>query len=104
MEGVQSGMTIKKQGTDELLGLNKFAMDEEHAHIVLEKELCADCRDKPCLVICPAKLYKQNENGEITFDYAGCMECGTCRIMCKNKGIKQWKYPDGTLGVSFRFG
>jgi ferredoxin like protein len=41
---------------------------------------------------------------EINFDYAGCLECGTCRVMCKNKGITQWKYPRGTFGVSFRHG
>ncbi|MBP2631800.1 MAG: fixX [Firmicutes bacterium] len=97
-------MTVKRQGADELLGLNKFVIDEENAHIVIEKDICAKCQNKECLVVCPASLYNLNENGEITFDYAGCLECGTCRIICKDKGIKQWKYPEGTLGVSFRCG
>jgi ferredoxin like protein len=97
-------MTVRRQGTDELLGLNKFVVDEENAHIILEKSICAKCQNKACLVVCPASLYNLNENGEITFDYAGCLECGTCRIMCKDKGIKEWKYPEGSLGVSFRCG
>ncbi|SDF24120.1 ferredoxin family protein [Sporomusa acidovorans] len=97
-------MTVKRQGVDELLGLDKFTIDEENAHIRLNKEICANCKDKPCLVVCPAKLYKLNDNGEVSFDYAGCLECGTCRIMCKDKGIVLWKYPAGTLGVAFRCG
>ena len=97
-------MTVKKQNTDELLGLDKFAVDEGNAHIVLDKSICAGCMEKPCLVVCPAKLYKLNEQGEISFDYAGCLECGTCRIVCTHKGVQQWKYPDGTFGIAFRFG
>ncbi|WP_110954152.1 ferredoxin family protein [Anaerosinus massiliensis] len=97
-------MTIKRQNTDELLGLNKFEVDEENTHIQLDKNLCAKCQAKACILVCPASLYRLNEKGEITFDYAGCLECGTCRIMCKDKGIKQWKYPAGTFGVSFRCG
>lgn len=34
-------MTIKKLSPEELLGLNKFAVDEEEPHIVLDKtNLC----------------------------------------------------------------
>lgn len=97
-------MTIKKQNTDELLGLDKFAVNEENPHIVLDKNICGECKERGCLVVCPAKLYKENEQGEVIFDYAGCLECGTCRIICRNKGIKKWKYPDGSFGISFRFG
>lgn len=97
-------MTVKRQGTDELLGLNKFEVDEENTHIILEKNVCAKCQTKVCLVVCPASLYSLNEKGEVSFEYAGCLECGTCRIMCKDKGIKEWRYPKGTLGVFFRRG
>lgn len=96
-------MTIKKQSPEELLGLNKFAVDEEEPHIILDKTICAKCVEKPCLVVCPAALYTLKDN-EINFDYAGCLECGTCRVMCRNKGIIHWKYPRGTFGVSFRYG
>ncbi len=30
---------------------------------------------------CPAGLYKKQEDGSVRFDYAGCLECGTCRIL-----------------------
>jgi ferredoxin like protein len=97
-------MTVEKESIEELLGLDKFAVDEDNAHIELDKSICQECKEKPCLVVCPAKLYRLNDTGKITFDYAGCLECGTCRVVCKRKGIKKWQYPIGTLGVSFRHG
>ena len=98
-------MSIKKMSAEELLGINKFAVDEEHAHIIIEPEACKKCQDKPCLYFCPACLYTLKD-GEIKFDYAGCLECGTCRIVCakSGKGIKTWEYPRGTFGVEFRYG
>ncbi len=67
----------------------------------MDKAICARCKGKTCLVVCPAVLYKLDKNGEIIFDYAGCLECGTCRVMCKNKGIIKWEYPRGTFGGQF---
>ena len=96
-------MTVKKLSPEELLGINKFVVDEEEPHIVLDKAICANCKEKPCLYVCPAVLYTLKD-GEINFDYAGCLECGTCRVVCKNKGITRWTYPRGTMGVSFRYG
>ncbi len=96
-------MTVKKLSPEALLGINKFAVDEDEPHIVLDKSICAKCKEKPCLIVCPAVLYTLKD-GEISFDYAGCLECGTCRVVCKNKGIVRWSYPRGTFGVVFRYG
>jgi len=96
-------MTVKKQGVEELLGLDKFEVDEDNAHVLLDKTRCADCQDKPCLVVCPAVLYTLKD-GELNFDYAGCLECGTCRLVCSNKGITKWEYPRSTFGIIFRYG
>jgi Ferredoxin-like protein len=97
-------MSIESLDAAELLSRNKFMVDEEEAHIILDKKICAQCQAKPCLVVCPAMLYKLDKNGDMSFDYVGCLECGTCRIMCRNKGIVKWEYPRGTFGVSFRYG
>ena len=98
-------MSIQQIEAAELLSLNRFNVDEEEPHIVLDKEICKTrCSEKACLMVCPAVLYKLDKNGEITFDYAGCLECGTCRVVCKAKGIKKWEYPRGTFGVSYRHG
>ena len=43
--------------------------------------------------------------GEISFDYAGCLECGTCRVVCpRSAEALKWSYPRGGFGVQFRFG
>ncbi|MDR3565125.1 MAG: 4Fe-4S dicluster domain-containing protein [Negativicutes bacterium] len=96
-------MTLKKQSPEDLLGLNKFTVDEGNPHIVLDKEICAGCTERPCLVVCPAVLYTLKDNA-IQFDYAGCLECGTCRLVCERKAITTWKYPRGTFGITFRNG
>ncbi|HWR05741.1 ferredoxin family protein [Sporomusa sp.] len=97
-------MSIKKITAPELLSLNKFIVDEDEPHIEIDKEICGKCVEKPCLYACPAALYTLEKSGAMSFDYAGCLECGTCRVVCKNKGIVKWVYPRGTFGVAFRFG
>ncbi len=97
-------MSIEIKEAPELLSLNRFTVDEDSPHIVIDKEICRTCREKACLAVCPAVLYKLDQAGDISFDYAGCLECGTCRVMCKNKGIVKWEYPQGTFGVQFRYG
>ncbi|MDD9148187.1 ferredoxin family protein [Sporolactobacillus sp. CQH2019] len=100
-------MSIKRQKVEELLGYDKFNVDEQNPHIVLDPEICAKCKTEPCLMVCPAGLYRKKEDNKIVFDYAGCLECGTCRVVCRdygNKGIVKWVYPNGTFGVHFRYG
>ena len=72
---------------DVKLGVNKFNVDEE----LLVKA-------------CPAGLYKKQDDGSVRFDYAGCLECGTCRILGLGSALEQWEYPRGTFGVEFRYG
>jgi len=94
---------MKRMSIEQLLGINKFAVDDAEAHIVLKKDICATCADKPCTFSCPAVLYKIID-GEISFDYAGCLECGTCRTVCPKEGAISWKYPRGGFGINFRYG
>lgn len=88
---------------DGLIALNKYKVDEDHAHIEL-----VDTPDieefKKLVRLCPAALYKIDENGNPSFDYAGCLECGTCRIACEDSIIKRWENPHPTMGVEYRYG
>lgn len=93
---------MKKQSIEERLGTNKFSVDEGMAHIVLDKSICAQCANKPCVKACPAGLYVPQGDG-VSFDFAGCLECGTCRVVCVLKGLR-WEYPRGTFGIEFRYG
>ncbi|MFH1091277.1 MAG: ferredoxin family protein [Pseudomonadota bacterium] len=94
---------MKKMSIEEKLALDKFVVDDDHPHIIVKAELCAACDFKPCTVACPASLYKLDDKGQIQFDFAGCLECGTCRIICP-QGAIEWNYPRPTYGVFFRYG
>lgn len=95
---------MSQVNVDQKLGINKFYVDEGNAHIVL-KQNNMDMKEYQKLVIaCPAGLYKVSDNGEALFDYAGCLECGTCRVLCGKTIIEKWEYPVGTMGVEFRWG
>ena len=89
---------------EEKLGVNKFHVDEQNAHITVQ-ELPQSAADIDKLLKgCPAGLYKLDEDGTMRFDYAGCLECGTCRILATDAIIKSWNHPQGTFGVEFRYG
>lgn len=88
---------------DVKLGVNKFHVDEENPHIVVKNN--PDMKEFDKLVIaCPAGLYKKLDDGSIRFDYAGCLECGTCRILCGKTILEKWEFPRGGFGVEYRHG
>lgn len=100
-------MKMERYSPEQLLGLDKFNVDEQEPHIVLDKALCSTCQNKPCLVTCSAVCYKLNQKDEIQFDHAGCLECGTCRVVCRhlgNRGVVKWEYPRATFGIKYRYG
>lgn len=87
---------------DAKLALNRYEVDEDYAHIVVKEDADDAVFDFLCTV-CPAGLYKRGENGEKLFDYAGCLECGTCRIVGADKALERWTYPHSGQGVQFRY-
>ncbi|MGU5528698.1 ferredoxin-like protein FixX [Aeromonas hydrophila] len=88
---------------DVKLGINKFNVDEEHPHIVVASKPNMKVL-KTLTLACPAGLYKMQEDGSIRFDYAGCLECGTCRILGLERALDRWEYPRGTFGIEYRYG
>ena len=93
---------MEKLSVEKRLALVKFDIHEK-PHITVDKEKCRICEEKYCVKACPAGLYEIDENGEILFNYEGCLECGTCRLICPNNAI-HWEYPEGGYGVFFQFG
>ncbi|ETS99509.1 ferredoxin-like protein FixX [Providencia sp. PROV188] len=88
---------------DVKLGINKFNVDEEIPHIVIKEQ--PDMAVLETLTkACPAGLYKKQDDGSVRFDYAGCLECGTCRILGLGSALEKWEYPRGTFGIEFRYG
>lgn len=89
---------------EEKLALDAFKADAE-SHITIRHEVCrAKCTTRYCLFVCPAHLYTYNEEtNEIVIEFAGCLECGTCKIACL-EGAITWVYPRGDFGVQYRYG
>lgn len=92
---------------DALLAANNYTVDEENAHIELSSDNLAELPAEEfgkLVRVCPAGLYRESEQGERSFDYAGCLECGTCRIACEGTIITKWENPAPMMGVRYRFG
>ncbi len=87
--------------TAELLALDRFDVDESYAHIAIDARTCSTCPHHACVWACPASLFSRDEDGETHFDHAGCLECGTCAVVCTPGGIVRWTYPSTAHGVSY---
>jgi len=86
---------------DDLFDFTSFSIDRE-PHIVLDPTACAKCTHRGCTTTCPARCYTWSEDDQkITFVYDGCLECGTCYIVCDGH-FDRWRYPRGGFGVSYR--
>jgi len=86
---------------EDRLAVNKYDIDRE-VHITIEAEACGKCDSKPCLYCCPAVCYTLVDN-KLNFSYEGCLECGSCRVVCP-KGTVHWTLPRAGFGVSFEYG
>ena len=96
-------MSIATVNTDKFLGLNKYNVDEGNPHIVLVDNPDGAEFDK-LIKVCPASLYKRRDNGVTSFDFSGCLECGTCRVACGETILEKWEYPSSSMGVEYRYG
>lgn len=92
---------FKKISITDRLALNIFNIDKE-PHIKIRKDCKKDCDTRACVIVCPADCFKEVE-GSVVFSYEGCLECGTCRIVCGEEAL-DWDYPRSGFGVQYRRG
>ena len=86
------------------LGLDVFQVDGEQPHIRIDQAICQTrCSIRYCLHVCPAHLYTLNDASQVSVNYEGCLECGTCWIACQYEALT-WHYPRAGYGVLYRFG
>lgn len=71
------------------------------SHIKVDQEVCRGCVEKICVFACPAGCY-QVVVGVLKFSHDGCLECGTCQVVCARGAVK-WGYPQGGFGINYRF-
>ena len=91
---------------EEKLFQNRYRVDAGRPHIAIRDAVVCQhrCTGKPCTVCCPAACYTHGGDGRVTLITDGCLECGTCRIICNEHGNVDWQYPRGGYGVLFKFG
>jgi ferredoxin like protein len=91
---------------EEKLFQNRYRVDVGRPHIkIKDPAVCTnDCQPKSCTYVCPASCYKVEGNGGVTLITDGCLECGSCRIICNQFFNVDWEYPRGGHGILFKFG
>lgn len=94
----------KQLSVDEQVSLVDIEVDEE-PFITVDTEICRSCEAKPCLYVCPAQVYRL-EDEELTYNTEGCIELGACGVVCHNigEGAISWSYPRGGKGVKYEQG
>jgi ferredoxin like protein len=89
---------------EDKLYTNRYAVDAGRPHITVKPH------DKPSKALlsltttCPAGCYSLNDSGRVEIAVDGCLECGTCRVVCAATKDIEWNYPRGGFGVLFKFG
>ncbi len=89
---------------EEKLYQNRYLVDEGRPHIRVVPHTQPSERLAALVKICPAGCYSRSEAGPVEVAPDGCLECGTCRILCAGTGEIEWNYPRGGYGILFKFG
>lgn len=93
---------------EEKLYLAKYRLDERPHLVIFDQAVCKKCEEingspQPCMILCPANVYKWEDDKKNIVSYDNCVECGACRIICPYTNI-EWKYPRWGRGLSLRYG
>ena len=93
---------------EEKLYLAKYKLDERPHLVIMDENVCQKCAKingspQPCMILCPANVYKWEGDKMNVVSYDNCVECGACRIICPYTNI-EWKYPRWGRGLSLRYG
>jgi ferredoxin like protein len=91
---------------EEKLFQNRYKVDSGRSHVTIkDQKICSDeCKTQQCTVCCPAGCYTREGGGQIQLTTDGCLECGTCRVICDDHRNIDWEYPRGGYGILFKFG
>jgi len=92
---------VSRMSIEDKLAVNKFVVDPE-VHITINEDICRDCEDNPCLFTCPSGCYTLKQD-HINFSHEGCLECGSCRVVCA-RGSVSWTLPRSGFGISYEYG
>ena len=83
---------------------NRYLVDTGRPHIKVRPHAKPSAALLSLTTACPAGCYSLDDQGRVEVVPDGCMECGTCRVLCGESGDIEWNYPRGGFGVLFKFG
>jgi len=86
---------------EDKLAFNKYDIDRD-CHVRINEETCRSCADRRCLYCCPAGCFNIVDSN-LMFSFEGCLECGSCRIVCE-KGAVDWTLPRPGFGICYQYG
>ena len=91
---------------EEKLFQNRYKVDHGRPHIQIKNpDICRnECASQACTFVCPAACYKAEGNRSVMLITDGCLECGSCRVICTEFTNVAWEYPRGGHGILFKFG
>jgi ferredoxin like protein len=89
---------------EEKLYQNRYVVDAGKPHIKVKEHEVPSEALKSLVTTCPANCYSETEQGKVEIVPDGCMECGTCRVVCTDTDEIEWDYPRGGYGVLYKFG
>ncbi|GGI33633.1 MULTISPECIES: ferredoxin family protein [Bradyrhizobium] len=96
--------TDRSARVEDRLFYNRYLLDPGHPHIKVRPHTMPSSELVSMLTTCPAHCYVANDKHQIEVAVDGCIECGTCRVICEERGDIEWSYPRGGYGVLFKFG
>ena len=97
-------MTTEASKVEQKLFQNRYLVDTGRPHIKVAPHTKPSKRLLSLVRVCPASCYALNEEGQVEITVDGCLECGTCRVLCGESGEIEWSYPRGGFGIMFKFG
>ena len=97
-------MSTLNDRIEEKLFQNRYVVDAGRPHIKVKPHDVPSAALKSLVTTCPAGCYSTTDRGTVEIVADGCMECGTCRVVCAATGDIEWDYPRGGYGVLFKFG
>jgi ferredoxin like protein len=83
---------------------NRYVVDAGKPHIRVKPHETPTPALLALTNVCPAHCYAVNDHGQVEVTPDGCLECGTCRVVCAKTDDIEWNYPRGGFGVLFKFG
>ena len=92
------------QKVEEKLFQNRYLVDSGQPHIQVKPHEKPSQNLLAMTHLCPAGCYSLAETGQVELTADGCLECGTCRVLCEESGDITWNYPRGGYGILFKFG